>query len=102
LKFYAKALLKLYGQKKMFFPTGRRGRPRKPKVVPSSGLKYAKIVKQRENGYLKKVDKKIIFGKNIEAQLISTSLIERLNLTLRQTTIACPGRPLGSLKRSRS
>jgi IS1 family transposase len=99
LKFYAKALLKSYGQRKMFSPTGQRGRPRKPRVVPSSDLKYAKIIKQRENGRLKKVTKQIVFGKVVEAQLISTSLIERLNLTLRQDNNRISRKTIGFSKK---
>jgi len=38
------------------FPrTGKRGRPRKPKIVPSDDLKYAQVVKTRVNRVLEKV-----------------------------------------------
>jgi len=99
LRFYARALLKSYGEKKMFSPTGKRGRPRKPKVLPSGDLMYAKIVKQRENGRLKKVAKEIVFGKVTEAQLISTSLIERMNLTLRQDNNRISRKTIGFSKK---
>jgi hypothetical protein len=63
---------------------GERGRPKKPKIVPSDDLRYAKVVKTRKNGVLKKVEKKIIFGEEIEQIEISTTLLERQNLTFRQ------------------
>jgi hypothetical protein len=62
LKFYATALLNAYGQLRKFRTTGRRGRPRKPKMVPNNALRYAKVIKQRENGRLNKVTKKCVFG----------------------------------------
>jgi IS1 family transposase len=100
LKFYATALLNAYGRMKKFHPTGRRGRPRKPKIVPPRDLKYAKIIKQRENGRLKKVNKKCVFGKDIEPQSISTSLIERLNLTLRQDNNRLSRKTIGFSKKT--
>jgi hypothetical protein len=59
--------------------TGKRGRPRNPKIVPSDDLKYAQVVKKRKGGKLKGVEKKVIFGGDIEESMISTSLIERQN-----------------------
>ncbi|AKB48882.1 hypothetical protein MSKOL_3105 [Methanosarcina sp. Kolksee] len=44
----------------------------------------AQVVKIRINGILKKVEKKILSGKNIEQSEISTTLLETQNLTLRQ------------------
>jgi hypothetical protein len=54
--------LKQFGVLKEFPRTGNRGRPRKPKIVPSDDLRYAQVVKTRVNGILDKVEKKIIFG----------------------------------------
>lgn len=84
LKFYTNALLKIYGGLKYFFPTGKKGRPRIPKIVPDDDLRYAQVIKNREDGKLSDVKKKIIFGENIDLKDISTSLIERQNLTIRQ------------------
>jgi IS1 family transposase len=84
LKFYREAILKQFGVLREFPRTGKRGRPRKPKIVPSDDLKYAQVVKTRVNGVLEKVEKKIIFGKDIEQSEISTTLLERQNLTFRQ------------------
>ena len=53
-------------------------------IVPSDDLKYAQIVKKRKGGKLKGVEKKVTFGEGIEQSTISTSLIERQNLTFRQ------------------
>lgn len=100
LKFYATALLNAYGRIKKFSPTGRRGRPRKPKIVPPKALKYARVIKQRENGRLKKVDKKCVFGKDVKPQSISTSLIERLNLTLRQDNNRLSRKTIGFSKKT--
>ena len=69
---------------KEFLRTGERGRPKKPKIVPSDNLRYAQVVKTRKNGVLEKVEKKIIFGEDIEQSEISTTLLERQNLTFRQ------------------
>jgi IS1 family transposase len=84
LKFYREALLKQFGVFEEFQNTGKRGRPKKPKIVPSNDLRYAQVVKTRKNGVLEKVEKKIIFGKDIEQSEISTTLLERQNLTFRQ------------------
>ena len=83
LNFYREALLKQFGFLKEFPRTGKRGRPNKPKFVPSDNLRYAQVVKTRKNGVLEKVEKKIIFGEDIEQSEISTTLLERQNLTFR-------------------
>jgi hypothetical protein len=84
LEFYAKAILKQFGEIKEFPRTGKRGRPKKPKLVPSDDLNYAQVIKERKGGKLQKIAKKIIFGKGIEETEISTSLLERQNMTFRQ------------------
>ena len=84
LKFYKNALLKEYGRVKTFKRTGKRGRPRIPKLIPHPELKYAQVIKHREGGKLTNIEKRIIFGKNINREEISTSLLERQNLTFRQ------------------
>src|SRR5674536_73917 len=84
LDFYKVALLNHYGLQIEYPKTGKRGRPKKPKIFPSDGLKYAQVVKKRKGGKLQKVEKNVIFGEDIEQSAISTSLIERQNLTFRQ------------------
>ena len=84
LNFYKVALLNQYGVQVEYPKTGKRGRPRKPEKVPSENLKYAQVVKKRKGGKLQKVKKNVVFGEGIEQSDISTSLIERQNLTFRQ------------------
>lgn len=66
--------------------TGRPGRPRKPAKVALPELRYAQVVKHREGRRLVSVSKRVIHGSpaDIDPRQITTSLIERLNLTLRQ------------------
>ena len=84
LFFYTHALVKAYGYFKKFKHNGKRGRPKKPKWIPYLDLKYGQVVKHRNGGRLASVKKRIIFGKNINLKDISTSLLERQNLTFRQ------------------
>jgi IS1 family transposase len=99
LKFYASALLEQYGQWISFIPTGKRGRPRRDRLVPDVNLKYAQVIKIRQDGRLKEVVKETIFGKDIETKLISTSLIERLNLSLRQENNRISRKTIGFSKK---
>ncbi len=84
LKFYKIALLKQYGRLQSFERTGKRGRPRITRLIPDKLLKYAQIIKQRSGSILTGVEKRVIFGEDIESKFISTSYIERQNLTCRQ------------------
>jgi len=77
LKLYTAALRKQYGKLQQFAPAGKRGRPRSPKLIVDDILKYAQIIKIRVEGRLKKVVKRVIFGKDIDHKMISTSYIER-------------------------
>jgi hypothetical protein len=83
LKFYRIALLKQYGRLQDFARTGKRGRPRLSRRIPDELLKYAQIIKQRAGCVSKRVEKKAIFGEDIDPKMISTSYIERQNLTCR-------------------
>ena len=93
LPHYRTALLEHYSHPEDQPKTGKRGRPKKPRVVIDPELKYATVHKTREHGKVVKVERKIIFGRQesidqtIEASKISntinTSFIERANLTLR-------------------
>jgi IS1 family transposase len=84
LDFYKIALLNHYGVQVEYPKTGKRGRPRNPKVFPPDDLIYAQVVKMRTGGKLQEIVKKLVFGEDIELSMISTSLIERQNLTIRQ------------------
>jgi IS1 family transposase len=93
LPHYETALLDHFSHLKEQPKTGKRGRPRKPKLVIDPDLKYATVHKTRENGKVVKVERNIIFGdtklidQTLEASKVSssinTSFIERSNLTLR-------------------
>lgn len=74
---YDHTLLNLYILVKELPKTGKRGRSKKPKIVPLDDLKYAQVVKTRKGGLLEKVERKISFGEEIEQNKISTTLPER-------------------------
>jgi IS1 family transposase len=99
LRFYASALLDQYGQWVAYPPTGKRGRPRKDRLVPKEELRYAQVIKDRQEGRLVEVIKRAVFGRDIDTQLISTSLIERLNLTLRQDNNRISRKTIGFSKK---
>ena len=99
LKFYTKALLKSYGKWVAFPKTGKRGRPKMPKLVLDAGLRYAQVIKFKAGGSVRKVKKKMIFGKNIDPKEISTSLVERQNLTLRQDNNRISRKTIGFSKK---
>ena len=87
---YAEGLLKVYGEFEMP-PYEGRGRPPLPKLVPPEDLRYAQVVKHRENDRVIKVDTRVVFGNEAEVRslleqsgnTINTSYVERNNLTLR-------------------
>jgi IS1 family transposase len=83
---YGVALLDRYHVTVTYPPTGKRGRPRCPEKQPLPELRYAQVVKKREGRRLVSVTKKIVYGdpQNISSKDICTSLVERLNLTLRR------------------
>lgn len=100
-KFYSEALLKRYGYKKEFSPTGKRGRPRKARQMPNPELKYAQVKKNREGGKVVNIEKQIIYGEkeDISEDIISTAYIERENLTLRQDNNRLTRKTLGYSKK---
>jgi IS1 family transposase len=99
LKFYAEALLKKYGKLVEFPKTGKRGRPRKPALIPDKNLKYAQVIKNKKERKLHKVEKRVVFGKNINQSEISTSLLERQNLTFRQDNNRISRKTIGFSKK---
>jgi len=83
---YLPALIAVYHQIKEFARTGKRGRPLKPVMEPHPELVYAQLVKEKKQGRLISLTQRVCCGAARLAELglkISTSLIERLNLTLR-------------------
>ena len=99
LKFYAESLLNQYSKWREFPKTGKRGRTRKPKTVPDKDLKYAQVIKNKQGKKLQKVEKRIIFGQNIDQSKISTSLLERQNLTFRQDNNRIARKTIGFSKK---
>jgi len=91
LPHYAGAILRTFGVWVQPRRKGKRGRRPKPRQVPSEGLEYAIVHKEREKGRVVSVTTKVVYGReqNILARLaqlgqtINTSYVERINLTLR-------------------
>ena len=93
LAHYKDALLEAYHIVEKPEPTGKPGRPRKPKKVIDPELDYAVVHKVRKNKRVVRIERKIVYGnpQRIEERLarspsnkINTSYIERSNGTLRQ------------------
>lgn len=92
---YEDALLNAYGTLVQPERNGSRGRFPGPRLIPDKDLLYAHVVKIRENGRVKEVKTRIVFGKQeeIAAQLanspvsetVNTSFVERDNLMQRQS-----------------
>ena len=91
--------MKKYGERVEFPRKGMRGRPQNPALVPGKYLKYAQVLKNRKGRKLQKVEKKIIFGQNIDRSEISTSLLERRNLTFRQDNNRISRKTIGFSKK---
>ena len=67
--------------------TGKRGRPRQPLCAPHPDLVYGPWVKQKKQGKLLTLSTRVVLGAERLTHLgltISTALVERVNLTLRQ------------------
>ncbi len=84
-KSYVEALLSLFSVMIHFIRTGRRGRPRQPRQVAHPKLRYGQVIKQHRGKRIVAVARRVVFGvaELIPLTLISTSLLERLNGTLR-------------------
>ncbi len=70
-----------------FARTGKRGRPRKPRCEPHPDLVYGQLVTQKKQGKLRTLSTRVVLGAERLTSLghtISTALVERVNLTLRQ------------------
>ena len=99
LSLYAGALLETFGHKITFPRSGKRGRPKKPVVIRNENLKYAQVVKVREGNHLMQVIYREVFGQNIDPHTISTSLIERQNLTFLQENNRVSRKTIGFTKK---
>lgn len=85
---YLAALIACFHTLTTFARTGKRGRPRKPVKAPHPALVYGQLIKEKKQGRLETVTSRVVLGAERLAQLgltISTALIERLNLTMRQS-----------------
>jgi hypothetical protein len=92
---YPTALLHTYGKWVQPQRQGTRGKHPQPRRVVPDTLRYAQVVKQRENGRVVEVGYRIVYGQAQEieqylkrspvSQTINTSFVERDNLTLRQS-----------------
>lgn len=98
---YLSALIEVYHQLKTFPRTGRPGRPKKPVKEPHPDLVYAQLVKDKQNGRLKELTRRVRLGAERLAAsglTISTSLLERFNLTLRHALAPLTRKCLGFCK----
>jgi IS1 family transposase len=84
---YLAALIAAFHVVTTFARTGKRGRPRKPRCAPHPALVYGQVVKQKKQGKLLTLSTRVVLGAERLTHLgctISTALVERVNLTLRQ------------------
>lgn len=93
LPHYERVILENYHTVEEVERTGKRGRPQKPVIKIDEEIDYAVVHKTRENGVIKKVETRIVFGseQRIKERLeksvsnkVNTAYIERSNATLRQ------------------
>lgn len=80
------ALIEIYPTLKTFPRTGKPGRPKHPVKEPHPDLVYGQVIKKKHKGRLQELVSRVRCGaQRLEALglSISTSLRERLNLTLR-------------------
>ncbi len=97
------ALIEYYHRIKVFPRTGKPGRPEKSVMKPHENLIYGQVVKEREKGRVVGTVHRVICGAERPARPgleISTSLIERLNRTIRQS-LAPPVRKTLSFSKER-
>ena len=84
---YLTALIAAFHVVTTFARTGKRGRPRLPVCAPHPDLVYGQLVKQKKQGKLLTLSTRIVLGAERLTELgltMSTALVERVNLTLRQ------------------
>jgi transposase-like protein len=98
---YLPALLEVFHQLIPFPRTGKRGRPKNPVKEPHPDLVYAQVIKDKQQGRLKNLTRRVLLGAERLAALgvpISTSLLERFNLTLRHALAPLARNCLGFCK----
>jgi IS1 family transposase/transposase-like protein len=100
---YLAALIAAFHAVTTFARTGKRGRPRKPICEPHPDLIYGQLVKQKKQGKLLTLSTRVVLGAERLTRMgltISTALVERVNLTLRQA-LAPLGRKTSSFCKDR-
>jgi len=101
LEAYGEALKNRHGALQYYPRTGKRGRPRRPKLIASPELKYGQVVKQRDERHrITGVFKRSRYG-DVPLEQISTVYIERHNLTLRQENRRLTRKTIAYSKRAR-
>lgn len=108
---YGLALKNIFGQFEVLPPRCGPGRPRKPRRVAHSDLKYAVVHKTRKGSKVIKVERKVIYGNKSEildmlkqspvSSTINTSFIERNNLNLRHFNRRLTRKSIGFSKAAR-
>jgi transposase len=84
---YLAALIAAFHVVTTLVRTGKRECPRKPVCEPHPDLAYGQLVKQKKQGKRLTLSTRVLLGAERLTQLgltISTALVERVNLTLRQ------------------
>ena len=86
---YKQAILESFGKQRVPRPTGKRGRPKKPRYRPAKTLVYATVHKTRVKGRVVKIDDRRVFGTEGQVQAalkqsrwsrkINTAFVERHN-----------------------
>ena len=97
---YIEGLLHSFSQVRERPRTGRPGRPPGSERIPDPNLRYAQLVKLRKKGRVVGTQKRVIFGEEESVDLgqVSTSLIERENLSFRQENRRLSRKTLGFSK----
>ena len=83
LLFYNSALLNEYGIEKRYENPFDGRHKSYSEFVPPDNLRYGQLIKTVRGGKLVKVERKVVYG-SVDEKDITTSIVERLNLTLRQ------------------
>ena len=78
---YEVAILHAYGERVTPPPTGKRGRPRGPRLAPPEDLLYATVHKTRRKGRVVKVELRVVFGEEeaVRAALAASPVSTRIN-----------------------
>jgi hypothetical protein len=106
---YIDAILSAFGHRYRVAHSGRRGRPHSAILRVAHDLIYAQVIKHRQQGQVKSVEIRPIFGKNKLQTIVgelgwakaNRSAIERFNLTERMRNCRKAGKTLCFSRRTR-